>query len=67
MSKCPVSYIPRNPGQGKALNLHNPARLPRADGEDTWCLLVTVVDGGDLSGVQCSMVESLGQWDTRWG
>ncbi|KIK01456.1 hypothetical protein K443DRAFT_564736 [Laccaria amethystina LaAM-08-1] len=67
ISRCPVSYIPRNPGQGKALNLPSPARLPRADGEDTWCLLVTIADKGDLSGVQCSMVESLGQWDTRWG
>ena len=67
ISKSPVSYIPRNTGQGKALNLYSPVRLPRAEGEDTWCLLITIVDEGDLSGVQCCKAESLGQWDTRWG
>ncbi|KAG6840569.1 hypothetical protein C0991_005758 [Blastosporella zonata] len=61
--KCaasPVSYIsPSSSPQDR------PARLPRADGEDTWCLFAT--PGAESRSIDWALVESLGQYDTRWG
>lgn len=42
-----------------------PARFPRTDSEDTWSLILESEAQED--GIQWIMVESLGQWDTRWG
>ncbi|KAG6888870.1 hypothetical protein C0992_007266 [Termitomyces sp. T32_za158] len=50
----PVTYVPPS-----ASVSGGPTRLARGDGEDTWCLLATP----DAR----ALVESLGQYDTRWG
>lgn len=63
----PVSYIPYKMTESGTLRLSGdvPARFPRADGDDTWSLILE--SGAGDEGVQWIMVESLGQWDTRWG
>ncbi|KAF7370495.1 hypothetical protein MSAN_00681300 [Mycena sanguinolenta] len=55
---APVSYIP--PG---ADGLKTPARVPSADGEDTWSLLVA--KEGDTK--RWCLAESIGPLDKRWG
>lgn len=53
----PVGYLPTSGGSV-------PARLPRESGEDTTTLLI----GRDPSSkLGYTVVESIGQWDTRWG
>jgi len=61
----PVSYIPPSTLTGTASALENPVRLPRRDGEDTWCLLAVPGDSSPLE--EWALVESLGQYDARWG
>jgi len=63
----PVSYIPYTMGENGTLRLSGdvPARFPREDSEDTWSLILE--SGSGEEGIQCVMVESLGQWDARWG
>ena len=65
ISASPVSYIPSTTQSASWMD--GPMRLPRRDGEDTWCVLVTHkgVDSQPL--VNWSLVESLGQYDARWG
>ncbi|KAJ7879968.1 ribonuclease P 40kDa subunit-domain-containing protein [Mycena olivaceomarginata] len=53
---APVSYIP--PGKD---GLKTPARVPSADGEDSWSLLVA------LQAKRWCLAESIGPLDTRWG
>lgn len=63
----PVSYIPHTMRENGTLGLSGdvPARFPRKDSEDTWSL---ILEGGNgQEGIQWVMVESLGQWDARWG
>ncbi|KAF8216651.1 ribonuclease P 40kDa subunit-domain-containing protein [Mycena galopus ATCC 62051] len=55
---APVSYIP----QGKD-GLKTPARVPSADGEDTWSLLIA--REGDAK--RWCLAESIGPLDKRWG
>ncbi|KAJ7043733.1 ribonuclease P 40kDa subunit-domain-containing protein [Mycena alexandri] len=52
-----VSYIP------DANNLKTPARMPRADGDDTWCLIVA----GESNSKRWCLAESVGGLDARWG
>jgi len=63
----PVSYIPYTIAENGSLRLSGavPARFPRADSEDTWSLILE--NGPEEEGIQWVMVESLGQWDARWG
>ncbi|KAF8809507.1 hypothetical protein BYT27DRAFT_7222422 [Phlegmacium glaucopus] len=63
----PVSYIPYTMTENGSLQLSDdvPARFPRADGEDTWSLILES-ETGDAA-IRWVMVESLGQWDARWG
>ena len=64
----PVSYIPyrmREDNGSLQVSGNVPARFPRADGEDTWSLILE--SGTGEEGIQWIMVESLGQWDARWG
>ncbi|KAF9006163.1 ribonuclease P 40kDa subunit-domain-containing protein [Cyathus striatus] len=66
LTESPVCYIPLAalPGNGIENILDStPTRLPRADGEDTYSLIVAPT----AEGVRCTFVESLGRWDTRWG
>ncbi|KAG5654183.1 hypothetical protein H0H81_006565 [Sphagnurus paluster] len=56
----PVTYIPPGPRSGDG-----PVRLARTDGEDTWCLFA--MPGSVSQSLDWAMVESLGQYDTRWG
>jgi len=42
-----------------------PTRFPRADSEDTWSLILE--REAKEEDIQWIMVESLGQWDARWG
>ncbi|KAJ7446798.1 ribonuclease P 40kDa subunit-domain-containing protein [Mycena latifolia] len=57
---APVSYVP--PGKS---SLKSPARVPRADGEDAWCVIVAR-GGGDSEARWC-VAESIGPLDARWG
>lgn len=65
LSESPLSYIsPTVLVAGAKASLDSlPVRVPRSDGEDTWCALLAPANGG----ISWAMVESLGQWDTRWG
>ncbi|KAJ6619896.1 hypothetical protein B0H10DRAFT_1128238 [Mycena sp. CBHHK59/15] len=58
----PVSYIPPVKA-GKHQSLKRPARVPRSDGEDTWCVIVA----SDGRKTRWCMAESISSWDTRWG
>ena len=60
-STSPVTYIPSS-----GPRTDGPTRLARADGEDTWCLFATP-SAGEPQNVDFALVESLGQYDTRWG
>ena len=68
----PVSYIPytmvteNGSPQLRLSSSDMPARFPRADSEDTWSLILEASETGK-EGIQWVMVESLGQWDARWG
>ncbi|KAJ6498339.1 hypothetical protein DFH09DRAFT_1376151 [Mycena vulgaris] len=53
---APVGYLPPGNGNGKG-----PARVPRADGEDAWCVLV------DGARARWCLTESIGGLDARWG
>ncbi|KAJ6518928.1 ribonuclease P 40kDa subunit-domain-containing protein [Mycena sanguinolenta] len=63
---APVSYIPSG-----ADGFKTPARVPTADGEDTWSLLVAkegdanVAKEGDAK--RWCLAESIGPLDKRWG
>ncbi|KAJ7696535.1 ribonuclease P 40kDa subunit-domain-containing protein [Mycena rosella] len=59
--ESPVSYIPQ--GKDGAASLKSPARVPRADGEDVWCMVVS--RDGDTA--RWCMAESIGPLDARWG
>lgn len=63
----PVSYIPYTMREDGSLCVSGnvPARFPRTDSEDTWSLILESEAKED--GIQWIMMESLGQWDTRWG
>jgi len=67
LSASPVSYISPSTWADTALPMESPMRLPRGDGEDTWCMLAgpEAVDSQMLGA--WSLVESLGQYDARWG
>ncbi|KAG6861461.1 hypothetical protein C0995_016552 [Termitomyces sp. Mi166 len=60
-STSPVSYIPPS-----ASIADGPTRLARVDGEDTWCLFATP-GAREPESIDFALVESLGQYDTRWG
>jgi len=62
----PVSYIPYTMSENGSLLVSGdvPARFPRGDSEDTWSL---ILESGAEDDIQWIMVESLGQWDARWG
>ena len=64
----PVSYIPYKIGENGSLMVSGdvPARFPREDSEDTWSLILES-GAGEEGIVHWIMVESLGQWDARWG
>ncbi|TFK39770.1 ribonuclease P 40kDa subunit-domain-containing protein [Crucibulum laeve] len=62
-SEAPLSYIPPAAFLPGSKGLEAPVRLPRADGEDTWSIMV--VPSSEC--IRWSLVESLGQFDTRWG
>jgi len=80
-TRSPVSYIPYTTDKNGGTSLQNPARsvskkLPRADGEDTWSLIVERAAEGvrskgtsetEVPEVRWCLAESIGQWDTRWG
>jgi len=58
---APVPYIPVAK-DGKPTDL-NPLRQPRADGEDTWSIVIT----SDANKVRWCIAESIGTLDNRWG
>ncbi|KAJ7504262.1 ribonuclease P 40kDa subunit-domain-containing protein [Mycena galericulata] len=58
---APVSYIP--PGKDGNPTVKTPARVPSADGEDSWCVLVARENGK----TRWCMAESIGPLDARWG
>ncbi|KAH7921230.1 hypothetical protein BV22DRAFT_1107313 [Leucogyrophana mollusca] len=72
--QSPVSFIPPSgttaePGISIEVQKEVPLRVPRADSEDTSCLILTPFSDGELSkddGIWV-MAESVGQWDARWG
>lgn len=74
ITNSPVVYLPSQSSGIKAkkseslVSTHDPAtaHLPREDGEDTWCLIV-MPPKEKRGGVMCILVESVGQWDARWG
>lgn len=66
ISASPVSYIPQSGGASTS-PLEGPVHLPRADGEDTWCLVAACSGSDEEQTVDWSIVESVGQYDTRWG
>lgn len=56
----------------KDASADGPVRLPRANGEDTWCWLLTPSltlpgEKSDVTAVDWALVECVGQYDTRWG
>ncbi|KAJ7187913.1 ribonuclease P 40kDa subunit-domain-containing protein [Mycena filopes] len=55
-SASPVSFIPQDKNNA---SLKTPARVPRADGDDTWSLIV--------AGERWCLAESVGGLDARWG
>ncbi|KAJ7429701.1 hypothetical protein FB451DRAFT_1069856, partial [Mycena latifolia] len=55
---APVSYVP--PGKSKS-----PARVPRADGEDAWCVVIAREPAGGEA--RWCVTESIGPLDARWG
>lgn len=57
---APVGYVP--PGNGK--DGKAPARVPRAEGEDAWCVVVT---GAGAGTTRWCVAESIGPLDARWG
>jgi len=63
----PVSYIPYTMSENGSLRVSRevPARFPRGDSEDTWSLILE--SGAGEEDIQWILVESLGQWDSRWG
>ncbi|KAF9446903.1 hypothetical protein P691DRAFT_672584 [Macrolepiota fuliginosa MF-IS2] len=76
ITNSPVVYLPQ-PRVGSKRNRKNtapasdlppppppPAHLPRRDGEDTRCLILTRSEAGDVKSI---LVEAVGQWDARWG
>lgn len=67
LSESPLSYIPPAvlTAGAKAGVDSLPVRVPRSNGEDTWCAVLTPAN--DEEGISWAIVESLGQWDTRWG
>ncbi|KAJ3495714.1 hypothetical protein NLJ89_g10584 [Agrocybe chaxingu] len=69
LTSSPVSYIPYTTAETGALKAptHVPAKLPRAEGEDTWSLLFERPTDGSENVVRWCLAESLGQWDARWG
>lgn len=64
-SASPVSYIPPSVSVVKEPR-DGPMRLAREDGEDAWCLVATP-GSADSQTIDWSIVESVGQFDTRWG
>ncbi|KAH9479337.1 hypothetical protein JR316_0007927 [Psilocybe cubensis] len=79
LSSSPVSYIPYTTSATGTLQTPPsvPLKLPRKEGEDTWSLIIErpVGNGDDVAmngsnvadGPKWCLVESLGQWDARWG
>lgn len=73
LSGAPVSYLPYTTIAAAgdipaALQAPTkvPAKVPREDGEDTWCAIFE--RGADAGGVsRWCLGESLGQLDARWG
>ncbi|GLB41658.1 putative ribonuclease P 40kDa (Rpp40) subunit [Lyophyllum shimeji] len=66
-SASPVSYIPPSlSSAGAARSGDGPTRFARAEGEDTWCLFA-MPGSADSEALDWAMVESVGQYDTRWG
>ncbi|KAG2011884.1 hypothetical protein CC2G_011952 [Coprinopsis cinerea AmutBmut pab1-1] len=61
VTTIPISYLSPG-GEGKEAQAF--VRLPRQDTEDTWSLLVNATPSG---GVSWTLLECIGQWDTRWG
>lgn len=77
ITNSPVVYLP-SPSPGiKSRNSESkpvpssvsvsesPGHLPRKDGEDSVCLIMMVPK--ENRDVRCILVESVGQWDARWG
>ncbi|KAF8159424.1 ribonuclease P 40kDa subunit-domain-containing protein [Crassisporium funariophilum] len=69
LSNSPVSYIPYTMAVNGALNRPGrvPVKLPRHSGEDTWTLILERSLLQPEGSLHWAMVESLGQFDTRWG
>ncbi|KAF8967763.1 ribonuclease P 40kDa subunit-domain-containing protein [Flammula alnicola] len=71
LTTAPVSYIPYTATETGALQSPGtvPLKLPRADGEDTWSLILERPSpaNGVVGPVRWCLAESLGQWDSRWG
>ncbi|PPQ68410.1 hypothetical protein CVT26_006082 [Gymnopilus dilepis] len=79
LTSSPVSYLPYSytitPTGGLQPPKSVPPKLPRADGEDTWSLILERGSGADTGAghaadagpVKWCLAESIGQWDTRWG
>ncbi|KAG6811887.1 hypothetical protein H0H92_005413 [Tricholoma furcatifolium] len=61
-STSPVTYI----SSSASTVMDGPARLARADGEDAWSLIVTP-SPTELQTIDWALVETLGQYDARWG
>ncbi|KAJ7117832.1 ribonuclease P 40kDa subunit-domain-containing protein [Mycena epipterygia] len=59
---APVGYIPLGK-DGKPAGLKSPARAPREDAEDVWCVIVA--REGDAT--RWCLAESIGSLDARWG
>ncbi|EIN03823.1 hypothetical protein PUNSTDRAFT_77335 [Punctularia strigosozonata HHB-11173 SS5] len=64
-SQSPITYIPQDTCSWDARGY----RYPRKEAEDTWSLLIAPRTDGANGGVQtyATLVESIGEWDTRWG
>ncbi|KAF5373274.1 hypothetical protein D9615_007397 [Tricholomella constricta] len=67
-SASPVAYIPTSARSGSsgAGAGGGPVRMARAEGEDTWCVFA-MPGAADSHSLEWAMVESVGQYDTRWG
>jgi len=77
ITSAPISYIPHTKAE-QTLTERAPFKLPRSDGEDTWCILLehSKSVGNDSTGhppigadgrINWCLIESLGRWDNRWG
>lgn len=55
----PVTVVPTRTTNAYA------GRAPRSGSEDSWCLLITSQDNGEIA--QYIVAESVGRWDARWG